>query len=129
MVPQSNQEMYFAIKVRSYINTHFAATVMEKQEINRRRASADAPPLAQVFLKIISARIEVKEEERKFSEQIQGQFEFKMILNFNYFCRIGPVGSSQAQHEFQNQVLVRDINATSKRLIRSHKFRVKFTFA
>jgi hypothetical protein len=44
----------------------------ENEDVNPPREASDGPSIAQVFLKIISAQIEVKEDETKFSKQIQG---------------------------------------------------------
>ena len=54
---------------------------MEKGKVDdlKKRAASDIEknehlPIAQVFLKIISAQIEVKDEETKLIKQIQGTF-------------------------------------------------------
>jgi hypothetical protein len=44
---------------------------LKKPSFSEKR-KADRLPIAQAFLKIISAQIEVKEDETKFSKQIQG---------------------------------------------------------
>lgn len=56
---------------------------LKKPSFSEKR-KADRLPIAQAFLKIISAQIEVKEDETKFSKQIQGKFQF--IFEINYLC-------------------------------------------
>jgi hypothetical protein len=65
----------------------------ENEDVNPPREASDGPSIAQVFLKIISAQIEVKEDETKFSKQIQDS-ELTVQVKYNMSFKTKPAAGS-----------------------------------